>query len=122
MKTTVFFYGGYLGILSAFDAEGLLNDPKGEGQLGFVVEAASVRFSPEAVEKLKTIQKTHDAIGDVDIFESVKGVIFAWLGGPKKIFKPEDVVGSRDYRPDLIVADPTVVVPEEFIQLVASQT
>lgn len=115
MKTTVFVYKGYVGILSSFDAEGLLNQPKDAGQLGFVVDAASVRFSPEAVEELRKVRKSHDAIGDVDVFRADDGmVVFSWLGGPKKIFRSGDVEGSRTYDPALLTPDPTVEIPEDF--------
>lgn len=121
MKTTVFVYGGYIGILSSFDAEGLLNQPKDAGRLGFVVDAASVRFSPEAVREFHKIRKSRDAIGDVDVFRVNDGrVVFSWLGGPKKIFQVRDVEGSRTYDPTLITPDPTVEVPEEFKRYVDS--
>jgi len=50
IRTKVFAHRGYIGIMSAFDADGILNKPEQKGQLGFVVKAACVDIQPEALE------------------------------------------------------------------------
>jgi hypothetical protein len=119
MKTQVFAHKGWVGISSSTDAEGLLNKPMDAGQLGFVVDAAFVDISPEALELLKRVPKSSDDIGEVDIFGSNDGmIIFSWLGGIKKMFKPEHVSSSNSYNPSLISTTVPVEIDPAFIKIV----
>lgn len=118
MRTKIFYYKGIVGIQSGIHAEGLLNDPMKKGQLGFVVDAAFVDVSPEALEALKTIRKSADCIGDVDISQSADKVVIHWLGGPLKAFRPCMVTGSRDYDASLITTTLPVEIDPEFIKMV----
>ena len=120
MRTQVFAHKGYLGILSDFKAEGLFNDPESGGQLGFVVDAAFCDISPEAIDILKKIPKSHDDIGDVDVFKAEDGrVIFAWIGGPQSGIDPKaGVTGSSTYSPELLVPNPNVVAPYDFKEFI----
>lgn len=121
MRTQVFAHNGWVGISSGVEAEGLLNKPLDKGQLGFVVDAAFVDISPEALELLKQVPKSGDCIGDVDIYASKDKVIFCWLGGPMKMFKPEDVTGSRDYDASLIKETKEIKVDPAFIHVASSE-
>jgi hypothetical protein len=86
MRTQIFAHKGMIGIVSDYKAEGLVNDPS--SQLGFVLKAEFVDVQPAALELLKTIKKSGDDIGDVDIHASDIGPIINWLGGPWKVVRP----------------------------------
>lgn len=118
MRTQVFAHNGFIGIKSDIKAEGLLNNPTEPDQLGFVVDANFVDVQPQALELLKQIKRSADDLGEVDIFKSVKGTIFSWLGGPMKVIIPADVTSSNDYHPELIVANDKVETPQDFIDFI----
>lgn len=119
MKTKVFDYKGFVGIQSAPNAEGLLNDPMQPGQLGFVADASKCEFSQGAIDLLREIKKSHDDIGDVDVFQAGEMVVFAWLGGPLKVLSPKwEVSGSSSYAPELLTATDGVEPSDEFKQFV----
>lgn len=122
MRTTVFAHKGLIGIQSAPDAEGMLNKPLDPGQFGFVVDASYVDVSPEALELLKRIPKSDDALGDIDVFKADDGkVIFGWIGSPMTVVDPATVVsGSRDYDATLLTANPKVITEPGFIEFVDS--
>lgn len=98
MKTQVFAYRGYVGIMCPKEnAEGLINDPNKPGQLGIAVNAESVEFSPDAVDLLKTVERSNDDLGDVDMFETTDNkIIFGWLGGFNRVVDPTLCTGARD--------------------------
>jgi hypothetical protein len=126
VRTQVFAYKGFVGIKSDVKAEGLINDPMKPGQLGFVVNAASVDIQPEALDLLKQVKKSGDDIGEVDVFESSdkleadKVVVFAWLGGPLKLLNPSDseCTGSSTYNAALLKSSPKVETPQDFIEAI----
>lgn len=120
MKTKVFEYRGFVGIQSLPNAEGLLNDPTQPGQLGFVADASKCEFSQSAIDLLKQVKKSHDDIGDVDVFQAGDGmVVFAWMGGPLKVLSPKwDVSGSSSYAPELLTATDGVEPSDEFKQFI----
>lgn len=117
MKIQVFAYKGYVGISASPDCEGIVAHP-GNGNLGVVSEADKVEFSSEAVEALRQVKKSDDDLGDVDIFQADDEVIFAWLGGYKKAFKPEHIEGSNSYDASLIKATEGVEVPQDFKEFI----
>lgn len=122
MRTQIFSYKGVIGIQSDVKAEGLLNDPLQSGQLGFVINADYIDIQPEALELLKTVKKSGDDIGEVDVFESEKGVIFSWLGGPLKAFIPDQITGSSTYNAYLLkTTNENIKPPQEFINFVESK-
>lgn len=112
-KVKVFAYEGYVGIDASPDCEGIVAHP-GNGNLGVVTEADKVEFSAEAVEALKRVRKSNDDLGDVDVFQAGNKVIFAWLGGYKRAFKPEDIEGSNTYDASLIKATEGIEPTDEF--------
>ena len=67
MRTHIFAYNGYVGVLSHPEAEHFIAHP-GNGNLVCVVDAKGVDISPEALILLKQIPKSRDAIGDFDVF------------------------------------------------------
>ena len=112
-RTSVFAYKHFIGIKSDHNAEGLLNKPAKPGQLGFVVQASAIDISNEAIALLDKIPRSADSIGDIDIFNSVDGVIFAWLGGPLSIKDAEsEISGSRTYDPSLLKGV-AIIVPND---------
>ena len=106
-KTKVIVYKDYLVIDSSLDSDGLINKPDQPGQLGFVMDATMVGFSAEAKKWLLHVQKSHDDIGSIDIFESDRPV-FCWMGGPKAVFARGHVEGSSTYDASLLTACPTI--------------
>jgi hypothetical protein len=120
LRTKVFTYKNYIGIQSNVKAEGLLNNPLQQGQLGFVVDAKFVDIQPEALELLKQIKRSGDCIGDVDVFQSDKCVVFSWLGEPLQYLDSKTAEGSRDHNPSLLVANNEVITPEEFKKFIDS--
>ena len=119
MRTKVFTYKGYIGIESNVKAEGLLNDPKKKGQLGFVVNAEFVDIQPKALTLLKKIKTSADDIGDVDVFKDSKGrVVFSWLCGPLKGFKPSGVTGSNTYDASLLKSNKDIAPSDVFVKVV----
>jgi len=122
MRTQVFTHRGIIGIKSNIKAEGLLNDPMKPGQLGFVVNAEFVDIQPEALELLKNVKKSCDAIGGIDVYQGSEYVVFAWLGGPLKAFKPSQIDGSREYNASLLKPSDNVITDPEFIKMVDENT
>lgn len=118
MRTKVFAHKGVIGIQSDVNAEGLLNKPLENGQLGFVIDAKFVDISQDALILLKEIKRSCDDIGDVDIYKSGDKVIFSWLGGPLKGFRPSEVSGSNSYDASVVSAINGVETPEDFMAYV----
>lgn len=120
MKTQIFEYKGFIGIQSAPDAEGLLNDPTQPGQIGFVADASKCEFSQKAIDLLKEVKKSGDDLGDVDVFKASDDmVVFGWLGGPLKVLSPKwDVSGSSSYEPGLLKATEGVEPSDSFKQFI----
>ncbi len=113
MRTKIFAYKGYVGILSGPDAEHMVAKP-GNGNLGCVFKAQGVDVSPEALTLLKSVGRGSGGLGEVDIFQAGDKVIIGWLGGYLKAFKPSEIEMSRDYNPGLLSSTEGVEVPEEF--------
>lgn len=117
--TIVFSYKGVVGIKSHDKSNALIAKPGG-GNLGCVCDASKIKISKEALELLKTISRGHDGLGDIDVFKAGDKVIFGWLGGYLKAFKPNQIEASRDYNPKLLSASEEVEIPEEFKKFVDS--
>lgn len=117
--TKVFIYKGIMGIQSNENSDALIAKP-GNGNLGCVCDASKVQISKEALDALKSIPRGHDGLGEIDIFQSGDKVIFGWLGGYLKAFKPENIETSIDYNPSLLKHSDDVEIPKEFIEFVDS--
>lgn len=118
-KTRVYAHKGYIGISSAFDAEGLINKPDQPGQLGFVVDAAHVEVQAEALGLLKKIPKGRGSFGEIDVFKADRGVVvFGWLGGNICLINPGEAVATREYDPGLLTATEGVETPQDFIDFI----
>lgn len=78
--------------------------PNGDGRIGCVLADTEHRLgiSEEALEILRKIPKSPDAIGDVDAFRSARRPVFSWLGNIYQIVHPKGASGSRDYNIDSI--------------------
>lgn len=128
----VFGYKGYIGITGFSDSvdfsnddpltlsdltPALINNPLADGQLGFVCRMEQCEFNQEAIDILKTVKKSGDCIGDVDIFDSSDGAVFSWLGGPTTVIGP-DSEGSSTYNPSLLPEAVEVGAPEGFKEYV----
>ncbi len=113
-KTKIFAYKGYVGIQSTPDAEGMIAKPEG-GNFGCVVDADKAEISTEALELLKKVKRGRSSLGDIDVFQADdKMIILGWIGGYLNAFKPSDVEGSREYKPELLKATEDVEIPVEF--------
>ena len=122
MKTQIFVHKGFLGIKSSLDAEGLLNDPTDGNQLGVVVDASCCEFQQAAIDRLKKVPKSHDCIGDVDVFQAEDKVVFAWMGGLLAVFKEDDdISGSSTYSPELL-KPAEFETPQDFVEFIDSIT
>ena len=93
--------------------KGLLNKPWESGQLGFIMDTEYVEFSKAAVESIKKLKKSGDAIGEVMVSkyetkdekgETVTRNSFGWLGGPSRAIKLKDTDLSRNCTPEILVA------------------
>lgn len=121
MLTNVFAYKGIIGIACNPQASGLINDPTQPGQLGVLIDLQYMRFTTEAVNLLKTINKGRDSIGDIMCWQAGDKKCFGWMGGWLMLFKPEQAVADRDYAPELITSeliDDSIVIPQGFIDAV----
>lgn len=95
----------------------LENNPLAEGQIGFVCDISKCTFTDDAVAVLKSIKKSGDAIGDVDMFKANDKSIFAWMGSPISMINPETAEGSSTYDTSLlnsVTIDNTMEIPEGF--------
>lgn len=113
MRTHIFAYNGYVGILSHPEAEHFIAHP-GNGNLGCVVDAKGVDISPDALTLIKQIRNSRDSIGDFDVFQAGDKIIIGWLGGYMKAFEPSKITGSNTYNPNLLKSSDNVIVPEGF--------
>lgn len=107
-------------IILDYLTDALINNPFEEGQLGFVCLLEKCQFTKEAIDLLKIVEKSRDAIGDVDIHSSDKGPILAWLGGALNAKDVLTITGSRDYDPSLLPKPTNLEIPQEFINFVDS--
>lgn len=120
MKTTIFKYKEYIGIMSDPNAEGFLAKPE-NGSFGCVLDASKIDISKEALKTLIEIPRGRDGLGDIDCFKADDGtIVFGWIGGYYKAFKPNDVVTSRDYNPKLLTSTENVDIPEDFKSFIDS--
>jgi len=116
-RTKVFAYRGLIGIKSTWDAEGLINDPTADGQLGFVIDASHVDISEEALGLLKKIKKSSDDIGDVMAYKAQDGMtIFAWMGGIQRVLTNQHEA-DNEYDPSTLTTT-EVEIPEDFKEYV----
>lgn len=117
MRTAIFAYKGYVGIKSHPSSEGIVAKP-GDGNLGVVMESTGVDVSPEALDLLKKVKRSHDDLGEFDVFKAGDKIIVGWLGGYLRAFKPEDIEGSSTYQPSLLNPVEGVTTPQEFIDFI----
>lgn len=117
--TKVFIYKGVIGIQSSEDSEALITKP-GNGNLGCICDASKVQISHDALDALRKIRKGKDGLGEIEVFYGTDTVIFGWLGGYLKAFKPEEIETSRDYDPSLLTSVDGVETPQEFKDFINS--
>jgi len=123
MVTQITEYRGIIVIESDYKTEGLINDPLQTGQLGFIVQADKIKFSQGAIDCLKKVQKSRDAIGEVmcDNNGPDNTVLFSWLAGPKRFIEPGKHKADRDYNPSLLTAcTEELVTDPEAVKIIDS--
>jgi len=98
--------------------------PVGNGRVGTVLIGTDkyLGMSKEAVENLKRIKKSSDAIGDVQAFTSVKGDCFSWLGGMKAFFDVRKAEGDRDGIKDIAHVTIPNDVPDQAMAAINRST
>lgn len=102
MKTQIFAYKGFI-IISA--GEVTINNPDEPEQLGYVVDTKEIELTQEAYDLLITVKKCSSSLGTIMCWETSDppySSAFGWLGGPKALFKPNDIEADRDYNPSLL--------------------
>lgn len=131
----IFAYKGYLGInafkpksdsdSAAPEGEGLelltdamINDPTQPGQMGFIVDANKCQITQGAIDVLKKVKKSRDAIGDVMCWQAGDKVCFGWMGGPLYLAHSDDIEADRDYDPSLLIACEDFEIEQEFIDAI----
>jgi len=76
-------------------------------------------MSEEAVKNLKKIEKSHDAIGDVQTWKSDnKGDCFSWIGGIHRILDVTTAEGDRDGIIDIAHVTIPNDVPEKAMRII----
>jgi hypothetical protein len=117
LKVKVCAYKGYL-VIEVLHPESPQENwhPIGPGRIGCVLADSKTMLgvSAEALEFLRKVPRSHDAIGDVDWWACDNGrKAFSWIGGVKAIFG-SNAEGSRKFTmyPDDCIGIPNVV-PEE---------
>jgi hypothetical protein len=93
-------YENYLIIES--DPETMNEDwvPYGGSKFGCVIVNTNehLGISSDALEILKKVKRSSDAIGDVDAWKTSDGIdCFSWIGPCKHIIPIDSLEGSRDY-------------------------
>jgi hypothetical protein len=85
--TLVYAYKGIIGIKSAQDCEGLVNDPNDYNGMLYIINAENVKFSADAIELLKKIPCGKDSIGDVMSYKVTTDnmTLFGFKGGPVRV-------------------------------------
>jgi hypothetical protein len=81
-----------------FDEQKDVFYPVGNGRVGSVLIGTKeyLGMSEEAVKNLKKVKKSHDDIGEVQTFKSVKGDCFSWMGGIRGLFNVTTAEGDKD--------------------------
>jgi len=136
MTAQVFAYKNALGI-NFYDHEkdevspAIINNWQEPGQLGCVADMRQVEFTQEAIDLLKTVESSKDAIGGLMLFKSnhtdkeedQDAPTFAWMGPPRGMFILDEGsldVGHKDYDASLLdsITPTDITVPPEFITVV----
>jgi hypothetical protein len=117
MKTQVFVYGGYLGVSSHPETEGLV----AATGLGIVINSQGLEISQEAIDVLRKARKAGGSYAPLQVFAGPdKSVIFGWEGSWKSIFPIDEVQLGRDDDPSLLQPS-EVEVPQDFRDFVDKQ-
>ena len=85
--------------------------PINDARIGCVLENTKERLgaSQEAIEWLRAVKRSGDAIGDVDWSRTKNGAAFSWMGGVKHIASP-GAEGSRTFE---VMPDECVIIPND---------
>lgn len=95
--------------------------PAGGSRFGSVLIETDkfLGMSKEAVELLKTLKKSHDAIGDVTTWKTNDNRdCFGWIGGFKRIVNMTTAEGDRDGIIDIKHVTIENDVPQEVIDII----
>jgi hypothetical protein len=122
MRTQIFAYKGFIGILSNSNSEGIINDPILQDSRGFSVDVKGIDISKEALGLLKKMKGHAGKDGELDIFKTADNIIiFSWLGGEYKIIDPKKSSFSLENDSSLFTPlDEGPEPPEEFINFINS--
>lgn len=116
MKTKIFEYKNYIGIIPGND---LITKPGG-GNIGCVCKIENIEISQSAYDMMQTFQKERGSFAEIMCFDSVDGPMLGWMGYRAVLSK--DSRGDRDFNPVLLKGSITdVEVPEDFKEFVNQQ-
>jgi hypothetical protein len=121
LKVKVTAHGDYVVIEPfQFEEEKDVFYPVGDGKIGTVLIDTEkyLGMSEEAVKILKKIKKSHDDIGDVETFKSVKGDCFSWMGGIYGLFNVTTAEGDRNGIIDIAHVTIPNDVPEKAMAII----
>ena len=129
-ETIVYSYKGVVGVKSAENCAGLVNDPNDRNGMMYLVNTDNIKFSGEAIELLKKIPASTDSVGDVMTYKVNDLILFGFKGGPIKIIgrarpkskKEADVFvaiyGDVNFQPELLVATEGIKPDKSFMAYV----
>ena len=100
LRASVQEYRGWL-VITGHDGEADPNwTPRDETKIGCLVHDTDQRLgiSPEALELLKTVEVSADAIGDVTWWASSGISHFGWVGDRYRIADPDSITANREFQ------------------------
>ena len=119
MRTKIFAYNGYIGVMSGENYDGLLLEPS-EFNNNCVINSLFVDVSLDALNLLKDVKKTKKKNADIDIFKDGEVILIGWLGGYMTAFKASDVEASIGYNPELLIPVDDIEATEDFKNFIDS--
>lgn len=113
MKTQIFEYKGFIGIVAG---DQFVNDPYDSGQIGFLVNISEIEITQSALDELKKVKKVGNSLADLMCYKTnERARFFGWVGGNQIIFMAQEVYGDRDYTPSLLESQVVNIdSPEDF--------
>jgi len=125
MRTKIFEYKGVLGAKTDLDNGKFINDPKGERQLGCVIDTCEIDITVGARQLLLNALKEDGSFAPITLIrhEDGSGSSIGLLGFWKHLFNGEDICIGRDCDKSILYDCNEVSemeIPEKFKEAVDS--